>query len=1375
MKKRLISLFLAASLAAVQVSTAKAVKYFETNTIIEAEKANLNNGMICWEDETTSGGAVYSNAAVLESSDSITVEDLNFLFNVKKAGEYHIFIRCKFSSSQSSLFYRVDDGKWNFVDTGETEGFEWIELTTTELNGGIHKFSYNHAKRGGDIDAFYVTDDIKTVPEKIEGVVTGDNGEDDEEDEVVTNFVNMQKEIPVVTGNGILFEAEDCSYSNWYQTNPNKFASGGNTVKAQQNFGSGVGSTTRREFEFTFTVEKEGTYTIWVRAYASSGSQDSFYAGYAPKLDYMDISQLGEFMWIKSAAQSLKAGEQAVFRMYGRERGHLIDAIIVTPTGFTPTGRTGNFPKGVVKSQLVSKYAAPPYYPPSDHPRVLFTSADIPRIKENMEKPQNRIAYEKWQGLMDTDTDGNAGGRYNERMLREIEALAFDYVINGNRENGKRAVSAIVNYVNTVDPGAGGGNATRNGGVVIYRASEIYDWCYDLMTNAEKGTIIAKCEEMASKMEIKWPPDAQGSLVGHGAEAQLLRDTLAFAIATYNERPDIWETVGGRFYEEYTEGRDFFNKGHFALQGDGYGLYRHRWDTYSYLLITGMGLPSPYNVKDFASVAYSHIYMRRPDGQYLRDGDTADDTTYGMWEYWAGYGQTYIVDSAAGNDPYLKDAAFAMNPDGQTFESASPIIYLVANNPDLPKASVANLPKSKLFDDPAGVMVARTGWDNGADTNDVVVEMKIGGVRQNGHQHYDAGHFQIYYKGILASDSGVYQGRYNDNNAINGTGFNSPHRLQYMVKTIAHNSMLVYDPNESNGSGSYNDIADGGQRAVQSGGEPWKIQDILADMDEYRVATIEGHEIDPKNPVDPEYTYIKGELENAYTDKVKEFKRSFMFFNFFDDEVPAALVVFDKVTSSDSSFKKTWLLHGVEKPTVNGMQTVFSRTYQSPITPSGYNGKMTVDTLLPKESDANIEIIGGEEEGYSIINGKDFTGTKAASHVDEGDTYRMELSPKGQHETDYFLNVIQVSDNDKNYYLKPEIFENNLFYGVKIKDRAVLFSKSGARVEESFTVNLPSLCKVTVCDVKAGTWSVTANGETKSIVAGKDGGVLAFEASGNVSCSFLSEEGETVKTEVILGTEDEYRLRIEGQYVNGAQKPEVKDGKFMMPLTTLADWFGINRTYDNDKIILSLNDKTVEISTADSILKDGENAYDMMVAPYDKNGEIMVPARDLVEIFGGSIEWYPSYNLASIGKPPVDYSLPEGYAKVASVTPDSGTVDGGNVCDNAVDGNGDTIWAANGVGRYFDIELEKAETIDQIEVLFNPNGGRTAEFDILVSDDGETYTKILSSTSDGSLEGITWETYRLNKPVKTKYIRYKGNGSDISNWNAIIEIRFRKG
>ena len=70
----------------------------------------------------------------------------------------------------------------------------------------------------------------------------------------------------------------------------------------------------------------------------------------------------------------------------------------------------------------------------------------------------------------------------------------------------------------------------------------------------------------------------------------------------------------------------------------------------------------------------------------------------------------------------------------------------------------------------------------------------------------------------------------------------------------------------------------------------------------------------------------KGDITQAYTRKVKEAKRSFVFLNLKSETVPAALIVYDKVSASNPDFRKYWLLHSIEEPRLEGNTFTVRRT-----------------------------------------------------------------------------------------------------------------------------------------------------------------------------------------------------------------------------------------------------------------------------------------------------------------------------------------------------------------------------------------------------------------------------------------------------------------
>jgi hypothetical protein len=80
-------------------------------------------------------------------------------------------------------------------------------------------------------------------------------------------------------------------------------------------------------------------------------------------------------------------------------------------------------------------------------------------------------------------------------------------------------------------------------------------------------------------------------------------------------------------------------------------------------------------------------------------------------------------------------------------------------DPFVPDQKDLSLPLTRYFQSPLGNMVARTGWGAEISSNTVVAEMKVGVYNFANHQHLDAGNFQIYYKGPLAVNSGIYQGK----------------------------------------------------------------------------------------------------------------------------------------------------------------------------------------------------------------------------------------------------------------------------------------------------------------------------------------------------------------------------------------------------------------------------------------------------------------------------------------------------------------------------------------------------------------------------------------------------------------------------------------
>src|SRR5262245_38250284 len=192
----------------------------------------------------------------------------------------------------------------------------------------------------------------------------------------------------------------------------------------------------------------------------------------------------------------------------------------------------------------------------------------------------------------------------------------------------------------------------------------------------------------------------------------------------------------------------------------------------------------------------------------------------------------------------------------------------------------------------------RSGW--GGDATWIEFDS---GPYLSKHDHLDQNHFTIYHKGYLATESGA-----------DYTDTESPHYLNYYRRTVAHNSMLVYEPGELFfwGESLWNAANDGGQRMDSS--RYWNTARSRADCERTRDLWATG-DMEATDSVPSAYTYARGNATHAYNpSKVELFTRELAFTP--GDDV---LVVFDRVRSADPSYKKVWLLHGVGEPRVAGM------------------------------------------------------------------------------------------------------------------------------------------------------------------------------------------------------------------------------------------------------------------------------------------------------------------------------------------------------------------------------------------------------------------------------------------------------------------------
>ena len=268
-----------------------------------------------------------------------------------------------------------------------------------------------------------------------------------------------------------------------------------------------------------------------------------------------------------------------------------------------------------------------------------------------------------------------------------------------------------------------------------------------------------------------------------------------------------------------------------------------------------------------------------------------------------------------------------------------------------------------------GYVYARSSWDD--DTTYFFFKC---GDRFTAHQHLDVGHFLIYKYEELAGDGGHYD------------SFGSNHDVNYHLRTIAHNTILIHDPSETwpgirAGPVSGND---GGQSHAwphhngavsdpaewHKGRRLYDIADILAFEDR------------------GSYMYVAADCTRAYSSKkLAYFTRQIVFLR------PGTFIIFDRVSSKNPGYKKTWLLQAMKTPTGTAPNLIVTNG----------NGRLFIQTLLPHSP--KVKLVTGPDL-YSY-GGKTYPPNRDTGPAPQ---CRIEISPSRKAAVDYFLHVLTATD-----------------------------------------------------------------------------------------------------------------------------------------------------------------------------------------------------------------------------------------------------------------------------------------------------------------------------------------------------------------------------
>lgn len=971
----------------------------------------------------------------------------------------------------------------------------------------------------------------------------------------------------------------------------------------------------------------------------------------------------------------------------------------------------------------------PPLLPPAGHPRLWLTADSLPQIKANLTLGENRAVWDELRAaaakpyLFAPPADRPLG--HTPALQKAAVSKAFVAMMTEDRQLAQEAAElmsrymALVEYDNMLD-------ITRELGETIYAGALVYDWCHAAIPAEQREPYRAALLRLAEDMEIGWPPFRHIIVNGHGNEAQVNRDLLAMSIALHGEEDLPYRYCAYRMFEELIPMRAVEYQSNRHNQGVGYASFRFAFEMHAAWLLRRMAGREVFD-PSIRTVYNYFLYGRLPSGAMMLDGDGSLNT--GLWRSPLLSFLCYTYN----HDPVIK-GDFLRN--GGTV--SDPVLFLLLNDPALAASDSLNgLPLAHAFQGVLPGIIARTGWDIRPDSDDLFVEMKGGAYHFNNHQHPDAGAFQIFYRGYLATDLGMY-------------GFyGTPYDMGFNKRTIAHNTMLVHDPAETFPRSQVND---GGQRIIPRC--PGNLADLLSDP-VFKIGETLAADIGPY-PARPLYTFLKSDLRPAYTDKVIHYTRTFCFLNQADFTRPGTLIVADHIRSARPDLRKYWVLNSLTepRPLADGVE-ILSPRLQLP-------GKLTLQMLQPAA--VTVRIDGGER--LHDIFGQRVSPPIAGLAQAKG--FRTMVTPGALADTDLFVAVMQITDADV-APLPVHTTRGDGFLMLGLADRLVLLTTGDAPLAQPFTLPVPpadgAKIQVLLSGLAPGPWHLQGPAMTLNfqVEAGKGTAFFLLPAAEYRVVPAHHPRGKAYAAPALPAPPARNplagKIRVDGQVLEAA--PLMQDKVMLVPAAEVFAAMGgrlAELAGEPRRLQLSLNGQTTLFSEgSERIAPDG-----VFFAAHGKtevrDGRWYVCAAAAAALGGCTAIADPTSNSAILVRNTV---LPEvlwidsncGFSRDA-------------LAQVSQDHAGKTAyWSADGEGLWFEIVYPRPRTLDGVAIRWHQGASRTARFKLEVTADGPWETvHDGSSRKENGLELYPFAA----RPVRR--LRFTGQGNSINAWNSIISF-----